>query len=325
MKKLGLLLITVALTVGSVNAQYVFKVLAAKGTNQVFTNGAWSNIIAGSKVNKGEKIKVTTGAYVGLIHPTSGKTIELKTAGTFNVADLEAKIVSGKADFGTKYANYVQDGMFSSNTGASNSYDRTGTVTREVAATTIFLYAPKEMTALKSDALKLHWNSCGGKHKFRVTLSDYFGQEVYSKDVDTNCISVDFKDIKVNDSEMDASLQSSFLIKIVSLTNSMYTTVENTSAGKNNNNYTINWLDDATAKAKTADINSIKAEMDKTSAMDYLVLAMAYEKAGLTTYAVDSYAKANQLAPGVEDFKTQYEEYIKTKLGKSSLNGSKGN
>jgi hypothetical protein len=320
MKKISLLFTVLMLLVASANAQYVFKVLAAKGANKVFTAGSWTNIAAGTKVNKGDKLKLETGCYLGLIHPSTGKTIELKAAGTYVVAELETKIISGKADFGTKYANYVSDGMFAANQGASTSYDRTGTVSRAIQ-TPIFVYAPTHIKALKSEPVTLHWNSCGGKHKFTVTLSNYFGEVVYSATVDTNFVTIDYKNLKAGNDDITDEVSTSFLLKIVSATDPSYTTA----TGKNENSYTIDWIDDATQKAKFAELNKIKTSMDASSAMDYMVLAMAYEKEELTAYAVNSYAKAQQLAPDVDAFKTQYEEYIKTKMDSKSLNGSKGN
>ena len=61
--------------------------------------------------------------------------------------------------------------------------------------------------------------------------------------------------------------------------------------------------------------------MDKNSAVDHMVLAMAYEKQGLMVYAVESYSKAHELSDA-EAYKNQHDEYIKYKLKWKSLDGS---
>jgi hypothetical protein len=315
MRKLGLVALLVSVFIYGAHAQYVFKVLAAKGNNQVFTNGAWTNLTAGGKVNKGEKLKLDNGGYLGLIHPSSGKTIELKTAGTFDVATLESKIISGKADFGTKYANYVQEGMFSSNPGAVNSYDRTGTVERKIPGP-INIYAPNIISVIKSEPLKLHWNNCGKNQVYVITLSDFFQNVIFTKKVDTNYVVIDFKQFAKGNASLDKKVSSSYLLKIESETNPKYT-----SATSADHSYTIEIMSDEQDKAKSIEIAKVKQTIDKTSAMDHLVLAMAYEKAGLPIYAIDSYAKAKQLEPDVDAFSIQFEEYVKFKSGANTLLG----
>ncbi len=323
MKKLSLTIGMIVLALGVVFSQakpYVFKVLAAKGVNQIFTKGTWVSVNAGSSLVSGEKVKVGDGGYIGLIH-SSGKTMELKAAGIFNVSDLESKVIQSKSTFGEKYGDFVADGMFASNPNATSKFNQTGSVTRGDNAA-IFIYAPKYIKALKSEPLTLHWNACGGNQTFTVTLSDFFGTKIHSFKTTTNAATIDFNKITFNfDNEMDANTQHSFLLKIESNVDPSYTTSSTTEE----QSYTVELLNENKEKEITASITQLKSGLDKTSAMDYLVLAMAYEKQGLMTYAVDSYSKAKALAPNVDEFSIQYENYIKTKLGAKSLNGIKGN
>lgn len=315
MKKISLFFSLFMFLAFSMNAQYAFKVLAAKGSNQVLTSGAWNKISAGAKVNTGEKLKLTEGGYLGLIHK-SGKTVELKTTGTFDVAELEAKVIAGKSNFGAKYGTFVADGMFAANADAKNSYDRTGSVHRG-SAPSLIVYAPTETKALKSDPLTLRWNDCGEGQVYSITLSDYFGQVVYTVESKTNSVTIDFNKIEiVQEDDMDESLKQSYLLAVKSKTNSKFT-----SAAGGGHKYEIQLVDDVQEKEITSTINEVKTQIDATSALDQMVLAAAYEKQGLMTYAVSSYEKAQELAPGVDHFKTQYEEYIKVKLGLSSLKG----
>lgn len=328
MKKAGLLFSMFVLSLGVMFSQtktYAFKVLAAKGSNQFLTKGQWSSLAAGVSLVSGEKVKVIEGGYVGLIHQ-SGKTMELKTAGTFNISDLEAKVIQSKTNFGEKYGDFVSDGMFASNPNAGSNYNKTGSVHRGIL-TPIFLYAPTSIKAVKSEPLTLHWNDCGGRHTFVVTMSDYFGNEIYAQKTTTNSHTIDFSKIKLQGGldEMEG-IENSFVLTIKSLTNPDYTTaVNSTDKNAGQQSFTIDLVSDSDAKKIAENLNKVKAGLDKNSALDYMVLAMEFEKLDMMAYAVDCYSKAKTLAPNVDEFKLQYEEYIKTKLKQESLVGSKGN
>ena len=45
----------------------------------------------GASLKSGDELKVSENAYLGLVH-VSGKPLELKTAGSYKVADLAAKM-----------------------------------------------------------------------------------------------------------------------------------------------------------------------------------------------------------------------------------------
>ena len=300
----------------AINAQYAFKVLAAKGTNQVLANGTWTNIKAGAKINSDQKLKVVNGGYLGLIH-SSGKTFEIEESGEFAIKTLESQVISGKAGFGEKYANFVADGMFANNESAGKSYDRTGSVTRG-DKTPIIIYAPSIINALRSKPVTLEWNDCGEGHTYYVSLKNLFNEEVYGDTALTNSITIDF-----NNSNFPKNADVSYLVQIVSLKDNDYTTVDK-AVDRNDavsQSYCINLLDEKQAALKEQTINPMLKTMDKTSAVDHLVLAMAYEKQGLMVYAVENYSKAQELAPNVDSYKKQHTEYIKYKLGYKNLDG----
>ena len=86
----------------------MFKVLASKGTNKVIGIGSTEAkpLLIGKKLYKGDKITLSEGCYLGLAHK-SGKTIELKKSGTFEVAKLSSEVLSQNATLGKKYVDYV--------------------------------------------------------------------------------------------------------------------------------------------------------------------------------------------------------------------------
>lgn len=310
MKKSTLILCLTFFFTLSLKAQYSFKILAAKGINQVFRKGNWSTAKAGTKLLSSEKIKLSKNGYLGLIH-SSGKTLELKEAGEFTVENLEKKIVVGRSGFGSKYGKFVADGMFSANKNANKSYNKTGSISRNIN-NKIIVYAPLKMDALKGVPFSIHWNNCGAEHTYILTLKNLFNEEVFSKEFSSNYAIIDFNDASIP--EVSGGI---YLLEITSKTDPSFTTTAN--GVRVDNNYQIKLLESDKESEIFDTTDEIAKSIDKTNALDYMILAMAYEKAGLMTYAVESYYIAKQLAPDVRDYDIQYEEYIKAKLGISDL------
>jgi len=310
MNKFALLFSFIFLLTFSSYAQYSFKILAAKGTNQVLRNGRWNVAKAGTKLLSNEKIKLSQNSYLGLIHST-GKTLELKESGEFTIIELEKRIVAGKSGFGSKYGKFVADGMFSSNENAKNNYNTTGSTSRDINST-IIVYSPLHMKAVKSIPFTIHWNNCGEGHTYVLTLKNLFNEEVFSKEFTSNSATLDFNDSSIPDVQA-----GNYFLQIVSKNDPNFTTYS--SGTSVDNDYSIIILDDTKAAPIVKEIDDSEQYIDKNSAIDYMLLAAAYEKADLMTYALESYHKANELAPDVIDYKIQYEEYIKAKLDITDL------
>lgn len=297
-------------------AQYAFKVLASKGSHQVLSNGHWKSLAAGDPLNPKEKLKLSSGGYIGLIHST-GKTLELKSTGTYSVSDLEAKIITGTSTFGQKYGKFVAEGMFAGNPDAKSNYNKTGSVNRAGEKTSIVLYAPLKIKALKHKPLTLNWNDCGEAHIYTITLKNFYNEEVYSVESKTNTVSIDF-----NNDVIPEGSNGHYLIQVVSKTDPSYST-NSTNWGNESKNqiYSIEVIDSEQSAMIEKKINDLLEELDFSSPLDQMVLAAAYEQEDLMTYAVESYRKAKALAPDVDHYRTQYEEYIKTKLTFNNLDG----
>lgn len=316
MKKLNLLFGLFMLLALSAQAQYAFKVLAAKGSNQVLSNGNWKSLSAGNQLFSKEKLKLTSGGYLGLIHST-GKTLELKTPGTYSVADLEAKIITGRSTFGEKYGKFVANGMFAGNPDAKNNYNTTGAVDRAIDKTSLVIYAPKKIKALKHKPLTLNWNDCGKGHVYMITLKNFYNEEIYSVESKTNSVTIDF-----NNHQIPEGLNGNYLLQVVSKTDPSYTTSpKNLGKESKNQSYSIQVINAEQSSIIEKKINNLHQELNASSALDQMVLAAAYEQEDLMAYAVESYKKAKILAPDVEQYRIQYEEYIKTKLALNNLEG----
>src|SRR5690606_16431664 len=82
-----------------VNAQeYQFKVLASQGDNTLITSDGSrkEHLKVGSLLQEGDKVILSEGCYVGLMHP-NGRTMELKTPGEFEISALSASAGEGSS------------------------------------------------------------------------------------------------------------------------------------------------------------------------------------------------------------------------------------
>jgi len=107
--------------------EYAFRVLANKGASEVKSGSTWQAVKTGTSLKKEDEVKVPENAYLGLVHVTSGRPIELKTAGTYKVADLAQKVSTGTSVM-QKYTDFI----LSSNSAETkkNRLSATGAVSR---------------------------------------------------------------------------------------------------------------------------------------------------------------------------------------------------
>ncbi|MCS6832796.1 MAG: hypothetical protein NZ521_04430, partial [Flammeovirgaceae bacterium] len=131
---------------------YEFMVLGTKGANTV--DGQPTKV--GATIKAGQTIKVESNAYLGLAH-TSGKTLEIKKAGSYKVEDLVKKISENKGGIATQYAAFVIDELTGSDQ-VQNRYAqkaKTGSVTR--AFNKLAFMLPEKSKVLYDDKITIKW------------------------------------------------------------------------------------------------------------------------------------------------------------------------
>lgn len=174
---------------------YEFMVLGTKGTNTV--DGQPTKV--GATIKAGQTIKVESNAYLGLAH-TSGKTLEIKKAGSYKVEDLVKKISENKGGIASQYAAFVIDEL----TGGDQVQNRyaqkakTGSVTR--AFNKLGFMLPEKSRVLHDGKITIKWYI---DHKdlsdeeikaYRFVVTNMSKQTIFEQVVEGTSITLDMSD-----------------------------------------------------------------------------------------------------------------------------------
>lgn len=279
--------------------EYVFKVLVNKGDNKAKASGAeWQPVKTGSKLNNGDQIKVSEGAYLGLVH-SSGKTIELKNADVYNVSDISSKISGTNSSVASKYADFVLSKMSSEgeediNANHRNYMSVTGAVERATTSAALNVMMPSSVEVLNNEAI-VRWTEpkeAAGK-AYVVTLKNMFDETILTKETTETSVTLNFDDPKL--------AKEKLVILKVSVKGE---------AGMESGEYGIKRLSGQEAQTIEVNLNSLQQEVSGETALDKLILASFYEENNLLVDALTMYEQAIKMSPDVPEFKDAYAQFL---------------
>lgn len=267
---------------------YTFKVLANKGANEVKKNGQWTTLKTGTLLDSNDEIKVADNAYIGLIH-SSGKTLELKSAGSHKISDLDGKIDKQGSSVASKYADYVLSKM--SAEGKKNRMKATGAVTREVGGKNLNVYIPNTVGVFTEKPI-LQWNGIEGDNvTYQLRVTNMFEDELMTAETNETSFQIDMNDQRLANENI-------VLVKIT--------------AGEEfeSDTYALKRLPASDAQKVEATVSELMSGVEEETALTKYILAGYYEENNLLVDALTNYIEAMALAPEVDSFKEAYEEFL---------------
>jgi len=298
-------LLAIALT-GSLFAQnYDFKVMAAKGkaTIQKENSKSWTDVKLGTQLSGKDMIKLTGNSYISLVHK-SGKTVELKKAGSFSVAELSKSVGSNKSSVSKRFADYLMDEISSSDDmlAAGEHRDKmktTGSVERSmntqpfVNKDALQLNSARKVNFLNT-TFTFRWKEFEQSKDYEFVLADRFDKPVVTKNVTGTMVTLNadelkldkdtyyFWSVRVKGKEKQKSDDACFLILSDDKVNAIKDTVE-----------------------------LIKSEFeDPNTASAKIILAAYYEQNHIVDEALKAYQEAKTLAPDVEIYDRLYQRFL---------------
>lgn len=280
------LLATLHFTLTFAQADYAFKVMVNKGQNEVKAGDAWQPIKTGASLKSSDELKLGDNAYLGLIH-VNGKPLELRKAGKYNVAELSAKM-GGSKSVVNKYTDFI----LSSNVEKKNRLTATGAVHRGGVTTKVYLPV-SEHAIVFGDKVILDWERDSTITTYVVSLKSIFGDDLMTTETTSNLV-IDLNDPKFAEEDNimvevypkgqpEKTPDPAFVIKKLSK------------------------ADKERIKTQLSGISEISAD---ESALSKLIMAGFYEENKLLIDAATAYQEAIALAPEVEQYKEDYNNFL---------------
>ncbi len=290
------LLVLITLVCNPLFAQdYVFKVLANKGENQVKKAGTSqaTALKTGSTLQKGDEIIAGAGAYIGLMH-SSGKTTEVNKPGAVKVDELASKISTGSSSVASRYASYVASKMNEGDGPANyrNNMTATGAVQRAAGASAINVKLPNSVDFYGDQAI-VSWETAAENAVYVVSIKNIFDEEVLKEETNNTFYEIDFTNSKLAQERLvilnvqvkgDDKLKSS--------------------------DYGIKRLSSADAAKIDANLNSLKSEINEDSPLNKIIYASFFEENNLILDALTKYEEALQMSPDVQEFQEIYNSFL---------------
>ena len=278
---------------------YAFKVLISSGDNTIIKNNKWENLKIGTPLGKNDQVRVE--GFLGLQH-ASGKTLEIKTAGTYKVSDLLARVPAGSTSIGERYANFVVKRMTGGGGSNGTNQNATGASERGIFLFAMMPYKKEGGFFVMGDKLPFRWFADPDKKTktYEVMVKDFCGSTLF-QDVtkDTNYV-LNLKNPKLIVKDETCSQLNLF---VHSKENHTYRDMSDTP-------YNFQILDEKTAKAIQREFASLLPPDKEMTAMDCIIAGAFYEDKKLYVNALEYYDKAVKLEPGVEDFKKVRQQFI---------------
>jgi len=291
MKTSKLFLSVILFSVGSaVSAQdYVFKVLANKGSNEVKSGDTWQPLKTGASLKKEDEVKLSDNAYIGLVH-SNGKPLELKQAGSYKVSDLSAKVGPG-ASVLSKYTDFI----LSSNSAEAkkNRLSATGAVHRGESYAIQLLLPENQHSGIFNSVAIINWQGTKVPGPYIVTLRNMFDDELAKVETPETSFQVDLTDPKfANVNAVIVEVKSKNDPKQIS------------------KQHLIKKLTPADAEKIKNSLNSIIGEVSEQTALNKFILAGFYEENNLFIDAIAAYEDAIKLAPDVPSYREAYDDFL---------------
>ncbi|MEX2336756.1 MAG: hypothetical protein WD555_05755 [Fulvivirga sp.] len=267
---------------------YTFKVLANKGENKVKVDEAWSALKTGASLDNSDELIISDNAYLGLVH-ASGKTLEVKTAGTYKVSDLAAKINIAGSSVASKYADFVLSKM--SAEGKKNRLSATGAVHRG-SNEAINIFLPNSAGVYK-DKVIVRWDSLAGDNRYEVVLKNMFNDVLLT--------------IETNEPNIELDLTKREIANEKYLLLTVNTTGDD---AVESGTYAIKRLPEEDVARVEKTLNDLLVVVDEETALNKYILAGFFEENNLLIDALTSFEEAIHLAPGVASYKDAYIDFL---------------
>jgi hypothetical protein len=292
MKKILLTIIGFAISLQIVaQSSYTFRILANKGDNKIEkTTGQVVAMRTGGTILAKEVLILSDNSYIGLMH-SSGKTIELRSKGRFLASDIERTVKPKKVTVASRYASFISDRMNEPEEGNYRSrMNATGAVSRAAVSNKINVLLLPQVKLIQSEFL-ISWDNVNiDDVEYTVVIENIMSEVILETTTKSNSLLIDTS---------IPELQSQLVyIVSVKINNSDISSQRFGIVPENLNSELV------------AEYNSLKDELDETSPLSKLVLAMYFEQNEFYLDALTLYNEVITEYPDIEDYQILYNNFL---------------
>jgi hypothetical protein len=287
MKKLFLLFLIISVSQLGHSQNYVLKVLANKGDNEIkIGSGKWKPLLTGAALGQGDQVKVSKDAYIGFLH-YNGHALEWKKEGTFKVSEIEKTVLKTSSSLVSKYADFL-----ASKSSEHSKSTASGGVHRGDSEF-LHVFSPTNALVMNSE-ITISWEDpFGNSTRFKVLIKNMYDKILMEELSDTESISLNLSDEKFSGS-------NTILIQIEDANDEKITSAQ----------VAITRLAENDLKALEDTFYKVSAGLDENSALGKYIMAGFYEESNLILDALNSLEEAIKLAPEVPVYKQAYNEFL---------------
>ena len=282
----------------SFGQEYTFRVMVSKGENKVKTSsGDWQALRIGGKLNEGDQLMIGDNGYLGMVHKT-GKTKELKAAGTYKISELSKTVSASSDNIATKYADFVISKMSPEEREANRRKyaSVTGAVERGDSDASINIFMPTSVSVYNPQVM-IRWDAVeDGNATYVVKLKDLFEQTIMVAETNETAYTIDFNNPKLSNAIVENLVIVNVSVKGNEEIRSKDAAIERFSA-------------DASSSFEV-ELDDLQTNLGDQSSINSLILAEFYEENNLLLDALTSYEMAIKMSPDVPYFKEAYDEFL---------------
>lgn len=294
MKILTILLLSITSLVFAQAPKEEFKVLSHKGANTVNNKP----LTTGTKLFSSDKITVATGGYIGLLHK-SGKTLELRQAGEYQVTDISKKVGVTNTSASKRYGDFVVRELTKGdkedvNKNYMNHLTVTGSVERGDEKLQLFLpISSVSSVNLVSNTLKLNWKKNANGDVYVVKLMNGFDEIFYTQETTDTTYTIAVDKLQLNG-------ETTFICVVSSKKDPNITSERRQ----------IKIVKNDKLKELTEEITELNTNLSEETPINNYVKGNFYRDKGLFIESAECYQKAIQADPEVTDFVESYDALL---------------
>lgn len=286
MKKLFFTLALIVLYYNvSICGDMKFIILTANGSITLTRNSNATVAKVGEKIFDNDKLKVGKKSYLNLAYQ-DGKTLEIKSAGSYNTSKLITMVNSKKNSSAKKFSSYVL-AQFVKSVDDLGDMKVTGSVERAVKPS--IDYGTPYNTNILDPVVTLCWYPVSG-NSYTVKLTDVSGNVLYSKQLSDTSITLNLQELNLSrDKSYKWSIKNNKKEKAITDTSKFH------------------WLAQGTADSIKKSAGKLLKDIDKLDhSIKQTLLASFYSDNKLYIDMLEAYQRAIVLSPDNKTIKLLY-------------------